>query len=414
MSTLLLALALQQAGIASRYPGDAGIEKDPRVLFSENFESGDVASIAKRWGDCGHPEHLALTDDVPPGSPGKRSMRIQFGHLYTHFRGADRVYARYSIKFHPKTGYTHHLPFLLADGEPTPWPKGFAGKKPAGDNFFGSALDAWGDWGTNKPPGKWILYSYWHEMKPDGKGNYWGNNFKAPQDPIEPGRWYTVEFMIKANSSPDAADGEQAFWVDGRPIGEVKGLRWRTTDALKLNSFWLLHDGHTEDLNKDAEHPNRIYELWFDDLVVATDYIGPRAARVVYSESFDSGPGKFTGGEVVDGALSIPPKGVEAWNAWSVTVGETTSVKFRLKPTVDLDQVSLLMWSDKLKDNARYYVTGLRKGEWKTVEFRGVDARAGWAMDGPCLDGSVLNNLKLVFEGPADARVLLDDVEIRE
>jgi len=413
MSALLLAL---QAGIASGYPGDAGIEKDPRVLFSENFESGDVDAIAKRWGNCGHPENLALTDDVPPGSAGKRSMRIRFGHLYTHYRGADRVYARYAIKFHPKTGYTHHLPFLLADAEPTPWPKGFAGKKPAGDNFFGSALDAWGDWGANKPPGKWILYSYWHEMKPDGRGDYWGTNFKAPQDPIEPGRWMTVEFMIKANSSPDAADGEQAFWVDGRPIGEVKGLRWRTTDALKLNTFWLLHDGHTEGLNKDAEHPNRVYELWFDDLVVATNYIGPvrKAGRLAYSESFDAGAGKFTGGEAVDGALSIPPKGVETWTAWSVTVGESTSVKFRLKPTVDLDQVSLLMWSDKLKDNARYYVTGLRKGEWKAVEFRGVDARGGWAMDGPSLDGAVLNNLKLVFEGPADARVLLDDVEIRE
>jgi len=155
---------------------------------------------------------------------------------------------------------------------------------------------------------------------------------------------------------------------------------------------------------------------------VATDYIGPvqgkagpaKSGHPVYSESFDAGPGKFKGGEVVDGALSFPPKGTEAWGAWSVTVGETTTVKFRLKPSVDLDQVSLLMWSDKLKDNARYYVTGLRKGEWKTVEFRGVDARTGWAMDGPSLDGGVLNNLKLVFEGPADARVLLDDVEIRE
>jgi len=43
-----------------------------------------------------------------------------------------------------------------------------------------------------------------------------------------------------------------------------------------------------------------------------------------------------------------------------------------------------------------------------------VEARTGWAMDGPSLDGSVMNNLKLVFEGPADARVLIDDFEVRE
>jgi hypothetical protein len=48
------------------------------------------------------------------------------------------------------------------------------------------------------------------------------------------------------------------------------------------------------------------------------------------------------------------------------------------------------------------------------VEFRGVEARVGWAMDGPSLDGSVMNNLRLVFEGPADARILLDDFEIRD
>ena len=66
-----------------------------------------------------------------------------------------------------------------------------------------------------------MLYSYWQDMKPDGRGDYWGNMFKAPQDPVEPGRWYTVEMMIQANSSPDAADGEQAFWVDGRKIGEI-------------------------------------------------------------------------------------------------------------------------------------------------------------------------------------------------
>jgi len=717
MTLLTILFALQQAGIASQYPGDEGIERDPRVLFTENFETGDIKSIGARWGDCGKPQNLRLVEDVAAGSPGRRALKVAFGGLYTHFKGADRVYARYSIKFDAKCGYTHHLPFLLADGEPTTWPKGFAGKKPGGDNFFGSALDAWGDWGTLAPPGKWMLYSYWQEMKPDGRGDYWGNNFKAAQDPIERGRWYTVEMMIKANSTPEAADGEQAFWVDGKLIAEFKGFRWRSTDKLKLNSFWLLHDGHTEDLNKDADHasrvyevsfddvvlateyigpvqpkskgaapagiaaqypgdegiekdprvlfvedfesgdlkeigarwgeishaenmdlsadvpadspgvrsvhiaknghlythtkgvdtmfarfyvkfhpktgyihhfvhlnadraptpwpkgaaglkpagdqaftsgiepwgqwgkapapgvwhfysywhemkggndgkfwgnffdppqqeaiqpgrwycieamlkanstpetsdgeqtfwvdgkkvgefkgirwrttdqlkvntfwllyyiteqsarhnndttPDRVYEIWFDDIVLATEYIGPlqgrpksgkrvatpgrsalhagptaapKAGKLIFAENFENGAGKFKGGEVSDGALSIPPKGTETWGAWSTTVGESTTVKFRLKPLVDLEQVSLLIWSDKLKDNTRYYVTGLKKGEWKTVEFRGVELRTGWALDGPSLDGSVMNNLRIVFEGPPEARVLLDDFEVRE
>src|SRR5213076_255811 len=112
MSALLVLICLQQAGIAAQYPGDEGIDRDPRVLFSENFESGDLKALEARWGNCGKPQNLLLTEDVAAGSSGKRSLRIQFGHLYTHFRGADRVYARYSIKFHPKCGFTHHLPFL--------------------------------------------------------------------------------------------------------------------------------------------------------------------------------------------------------------------------------------------------------------------------------------------------------------
>lgn len=39
---------------------------------------------------------------------------------------------------------------------------------------------------------------------------------------------------------------------------------------------------------------------------------------------------------------------------------------------------------------------------------------AGWAADGANLDGTVLNNIKILFEGPPDARVLLDDCEITE
>ena len=49
-----------------------------------------------------------------------------------------------------------------------------------------------------------------------------------------------------------------------------------------------------------------------------------------------------------------------------------------------------------------------------TMYLFAVYARAGWAMDGPSLAGATLNNITLLFEGPADARVLLDDFEVRE
>jgi len=273
---------LSQSGLAARYPGDEGIEKDPRVLFVEDFETGTVKEIADRWGNVAHPENLELVEDVHGASPGRRSLHIaRNGHLYTHLRGVDVLHARFYVKFHPRTGYLHHFVHLIADRTPTPWPKGGAGRRPAGDQGFSTGIEPWGMWGKVPPPGAWHFYSYWHEMKPDGRGNYWGNFFDPPEPArIEPGRWYCVEARLRANSSPEAADGEQAFWVDGKPAGEFKGIRWRTTDRLKINTFWLLYyvTEQAARHNNDTD-PGRVPEVWFDDIVLATEYIGPVQGR---------------------------------------------------------------------------------------------------------------------------------------
>jgi len=198
------------AGLAAKYPGDEGIERDPRVLFVEDFETGNVQEISARWGDVSQAANMDLPADIHTNSPGRRSLHIsKNGHLYTHTKGVDQMFARFYVKFHPQTGYIHHFVHLLADRVPTGWPRGGAGKKPAGDQGFSTGIEPWGQWGKVPPPGVWHFYSYWHEMKPDGLGHYWGNFFDAPQEPIQPGRWYCVEAMVKCNSRPEAADGEQ-------------------------------------------------------------------------------------------------------------------------------------------------------------------------------------------------------------
>ena len=429
-------------GIAADYPGDEGIENDPRVLFVDDFETGEMEEIVARWGDGRHKDgRVSLSSDVSESSPGNRSVRIQFGHLYTHFRPQNRAFVRYHVKFHPECGYTHHLPFLLADRVPTAWPKGFAGKRPSGDHFFGSALDAWGDWGKRSPPGNWMLYSYWQEMNKSRDGMYWGNNFEAPQEPIERGRWYCVEMMIQANSSPGAADGEQAFWVDGKLVGEFGGFRWRSTEKLKLNSFWLLHDGQTgTTLNGDKDHAKRNYDMWFDDVVVATEYIGPvhgkpkqgkktakpsRSALLtgeianapgkrIYSESFGNGVGKFEGNAIVDGALAVEPKGGGIFHVYSATVGESTTIRFRVKPTAAVNSAEVLIWSDELKDNTRFPLPELKANEWASIEIRAVEMGTDGVGVGLSLDGRFMDNFKLVFKGEKDTRLLLDDFEVFE
>ena len=287
MMTLILMLAcLQEAGIAAQYPGDEGIEKDPRVLFVEDFETGTLEETAARWGGHRLVGTWDLNSDLPAGSPGKKSMHIAVGpegpknhsgaYLYTHTRGTDRLHARFYVKFHEKHGYLHHFVMTIADREPTPWPKGWAGKKPSGDDHFISSIEPWSFWGKVAAPGAWNFYCYWQDMKPDGRGDYWGNSFPAGNDAIPRGQWICMETMVKANSA-DASDGEQSFWVDGKLVGRFQNIRWRSTDLLRLNSFWLQYDvcGNSAKHNSDPTPQDRQYEVWFDDIVLATDYIGP-------------------------------------------------------------------------------------------------------------------------------------------
>jgi hypothetical protein len=186
-------------------------------------------------------------------------------------------------------------------------------------------------------------------------------------------------------------------------------------------------------------------EVWFDDIVVATEYIGPVVGRpkrgkkkavpsksalltpglliaepgkAIFSEGFEKGAGNFKGGEVTGGgandsrALAVPPNGVSIWRTFSVPVKESTTVRFKLKPLCDARDVTVLIWSKKNADNCRYRITWLRKGQWSDIEFRAIEARVGWGMDGPSLEGDILDNFKIMFAGDASDRVLMDDFQI--
>jgi hypothetical protein len=430
-------------GLASLYPGDEGIERDKRVLFVEDFETGAPEQIGARWGQIYKKENVSLSDDLHGNSPGHKSIHFKKNtHLYTHTKGVDTMYARFYVKFHEKTGYIHHFVHLVADRTPTPWPKGGAGETPPGDAKFSTGIEPTGRWGKFPPPGVWNFYTYWHEMK-----SKWGSVYNGKQKLIVPGRWYCVEVKLKANSSPEKADGEQAFWIDGELYGRFPGFRWRTTDKLKINSFWLLYYNTDQPArhNKDPHPENRVMEVWFDDIVIATDYIGPihgkpkagkkkavpsksalltpgllvaEPGEVAYAQKFEEGPGGFKGGVVQDDgiddskAYACGSKGCWIWDTFSVPVKDSTTVRFKLKALSDIGDIQILIWSKKLKDNCRYKIGSLKKGQVRNVEFRAIEARVGWGMKGSSLEGDVLDNFKLTIAAAKDARLLVDDFEI--
>jgi S-formylglutathione hydrolase FrmB len=302
----------QGEGFAADYPGDRGIEKDQAVLFAEDFEGGALAKIGKRWDEVSNKagKVLALSDDVPPGSSGKRSIRMtgtlgenSGGHLFKKFRNVDKAFLRFYTRFAQDHAYEHHFVALGGHNPPTRWPNPKAGTCPRGDDRVHVFIDPVGWYGKYPPPGVWNLYTYWAEMKKSADGKYWGNCLQpARQVRISRGKWICVELMVQLNSSPDRRDGELALWIDGKPVLHVrkglrrgpwsgmgfqlvesggtpfKGLRLRTSSELKLNYVWLEHyiDPGAQRHNK-LKNPNKINSVWFDHVVVATRYIGPIA-----------------------------------------------------------------------------------------------------------------------------------------
>ena len=279
-----------QVGIAAKYPGDAGIEKDDEVLFSDNFESGDF----KRWDQIRG--GAKVTEEEAHGGRRCACMTMERGRntggdaIKWFLPGADTVYARFYVRFSPDYQYCHHFVWLGANERTNRWSAfGKAGLKPDG-TYYSAGMEPWFGWGRNPPPGEVSLYTYFLDMEPDRKMNkYWGNGFFPPgpgkgqaagaKRVIPPlAQWQCWEFMIQANSAPDKADGKQAMWVDGKLVGEFTGIRWRNDMDLKVNCLWLEHYGYDEG-DPTREFWKTRQTVWFDDVVVARSYIGPCVAR---------------------------------------------------------------------------------------------------------------------------------------
>ena len=292
-------------GLAAKYPGDVGLEKDPTVILVENFESG--ALDPKRWEDVRGADHIHFTTEPANVKSGKYACEFvcdqQVGDATakTWFMpGHDTVFVRWYVKFAEDIGGTSHVfstPIAQLTTDKWGWTKaGGAGKRP---------IDAF--WTTFEPvhseeaplPGVWHFYTYWPEMHshetPEGKGETtWGNNFSPSEtQPVAKGRWLCMEVMLKANT-PGKYDGEQAAWIDGKlvarfgpgvPVGywlrdrffndpsrqPFEGYNWRTKENVKINCYSMgLYISKAEVVSR----------MWYDDVVLATQYIGPQTPEV--------------------------------------------------------------------------------------------------------------------------------------
>jgi hypothetical protein len=272
----------QGPGLAAEFKADFSISNHYAVIFADDFESGELGA---HWDEQSAAKAKALsfapaTDEIC----GRRCLRVearlgenQGGGLTKWFQPTERVFVRFYVQFDPGCDYVHHFVTLRANkglhGADKWSGFGRAGERPVGDERFSTALEPWGNWARWPAPGKWNFYSYWHEMQVSPDGKYWGNSFlPEPQAIIKKDGWICAEFMLKHNT-PGQADGEQAFWIDGRLLGHWRGINWRKAESLNANALTL------ESYVTDRWTKNATNVVFFDNVVIAREYIGPAGRR---------------------------------------------------------------------------------------------------------------------------------------
>ncbi|MDP3236097.1 MAG: hypothetical protein Q8N26_25135 [Myxococcales bacterium] len=199
--------------------------------------------------------------------------------------GFETLFVRYYLKYHSNYPGVHHQGMTIFAGAPGVTTGSSTGMRPNGTNHFTVGLDnlnprfSWSPPG-NATPGYLSFYTYHMDQMGSygdtflpsgdwfqGQPALFGPTFVSRPRVIPPrGQWVCFELMVKSNT-PGQRDGRIAFWVDGRLAADFPNLRFRTTASLKPN-FVVLAPYSSEVL------PNQV--LWYDDVVAATSYIGPR------------------------------------------------------------------------------------------------------------------------------------------
>jgi len=285
-------------GLAAKYPGDAGIEKDPAVVFADGFEDIEDAMMetsayeqsGKKWDNAWGT--ILISRDPENVHSGRQAIEVTHRQpMRSHGAekhlepGFDVLFVRYYMKYAKEFPGCHHTGMAILGAAPGVNLGNSTGVRPDGRNHFTALVDTIPPWNgpSPDPPGYMDIYCYhmdqgrkWGDIlfpngdiQPAENVGLFGEHFiPRPNIMAERGRWYCYELMVKANT-PGERDGRVAFWVDGKLAGDFPNLRLRSVETLKANYIVIVS-------YSSSKHPNTTH--WYDDVVAATSYIGPQVA----------------------------------------------------------------------------------------------------------------------------------------
>jgi len=275
-------------GIAALYPSDADIQFHKDVLFVDGFEDyTSLRQLSKNWEYYYQKPNTRIANEAGNVFFGNRSLEFTQPQGNSEVANAVvktisppqdtlfvRVYCMFETGF-AVTGQGHNGIRISSPNYPGP------GHVPNGLDFFLLSLENSSYYLENQP-GFTHVYVYYPEQRskwgdhwyPDGKilpfdripGNF-GAYFVSRQNFIpETGRWYSYEFMVKANT-PKQRNGRIAAWIDGTLIFDFQNVRIRDISTLKIGQIQLELDAQNSKVRANRK--------WYDNLVVAKSYIGP-------------------------------------------------------------------------------------------------------------------------------------------
>lgn len=278
-------------GLAAAYPNDSGIAADPAVIFFDGFEYTSASQLTSsgNWSQYYQSANTSIV--TSPVFSGNKSLQFQLPATSSEIANAVtknlastydtifvRVYERFQNGFAVPQG--GHNGIRISAGV---YPG--AGFIPTGSDFYMSIEQNVPYYGES-PPGYTSAYTYHPEQRsqwgdlfyPDGKvlpydatpGNFGSFFVSRPNFIPQYDRWYCYEFMLKANT-PGQRDGRLAVWVDGVLIADWQNMRWRDVSTVKINHIELELHGQTNPA---------LTRKWYDNVVIATSYIGPMATLI--------------------------------------------------------------------------------------------------------------------------------------
>lgn len=272
-------------GLAAAFSNDVGITSHPSVISADNFNSYTANSqltSSGPWDNFFQGGNILL--DTGTVFEGARSVRLRMpstgaevsNALIQSIPDSDTVFLRVYTRFASNyTGLNSAHNGLRISGR-------YAGPGNIPNGVTSGPLAELQNVG-NGSPGNLHAYVYYPEQD-DSFGAGWfptgatsndsgpdggfGDDFVARPN-VEPTRgvWICHEFMLKLNT-PGQRDGRLAAWQDGELIADWQNLRFRDSTAIKLDEIQLENGG---------QGSTQINDKWYDNVVVATEYIGPKA-----------------------------------------------------------------------------------------------------------------------------------------